>query len=200
MTPTNIVIYASDIAAGSLHGAWTKTGDATAAAGTAAITPDSGVSNTSAPLASPTDYVDVTFNANAGVPYTFWMRVKATANSKFNDSLYVQFSDALASGSPIYQMSTTSGLVVNLATDTTGSSLSNWGWVNGAYWLSQPATLTFASSGAHTLRIQTREDGVQFDQLLLSPSQYFNASASCPTTCGNAPGPLANDGTIVPKP
>jgi hypothetical protein len=112
----------------------------------------------------------------------------------------VQFSDALANGSAIYQTNTTAGLVVNLATDTTGSSLSNWGWVNGAYWLSQPTTLTFASSGTHTLRIQTREDGVQFDQLVLSPSQYFNTSASCPTTCGGAPGPVANDATIVPKP
>src|SRR5215467_12127428 len=163
MTPTNIVIYASDIAAGSFHGAWTKTGDATAAAGTAAITPDSGVSNTSAPLASPTDYVDVTFNANAGVPYTFWMRVKATANSKWNDSLYVQFSDALSSGSPIYPMNTTSGLLINLATDGTATSLNGWGWANGAYWLSQPATFTFANSGSHTMRIQIREDGVQFD-------------------------------------
>ena len=200
ISPTNIVIYASDIPTANFHGAWTKAGDATAAAGTAAITPDSGFSNTSAPLAAPTHYVDVTFNANAGISYTFWMRVKAAANSKFNDSLYVQFSDALANGSPIYQTNTASGLVVNLATDTTGSSLSNWGWANGAYWLSQPTTLTFASSGTHTLRIQTREDGVQFDQLVLSPSQYFNVSASCPTTCGGAPGPLANDATIVPKP
>jgi len=173
--------------------------DGTAAANVAAVTPDSGLSNTSAPLASPAQYVDVTFNANAGVSYTLWMRVKAAANSKFNDSFYVQFSDALVGGSPVYQVNTTNGLVVNLATDTTGASLSNWGWVNGAYWLSQSATVTFASSGAHTLRIQTREDGVQFDQIVLSPSQFFNSAASCPTSCAGAPGPLNNDATIVPK-
>ena len=28
-------------------------------------------------LASPTDYVDVSFNAQAGTPYTFWIRLKA---------------------------------------------------------------------------------------------------------------------------
>jgi hypothetical protein len=127
------------------------------------------------------------------------MRLKATANSKFNDSLYVQFSDALASGSPIYQLNTANGLVVNLATDTGGSSLNNWGWVNGAYWLTQPATLTFASSGTHTMRLQVREDGFAVDQIVLSPTQYFNASASCPTTCTGAPGPVTNDTTIVPK-
>ena len=198
-SPTNIVIYASDIPAGNFHGGWTTVGDATAAAGVAAVTPDNGISNTSAPLASPAQYVDVTFSANAGVAYTLWFRVKAAANSKLNDSFYAQFNDALSGGSPIYQLNTTNGLVVNLATDTTASSLSNWGWVNGAYWLNQTATVTFASSGAHTLRIQTREDGVQFDQIVLSPSQYFNSGASCPTSCAGAPGPVNNDSTIVPK-
>jgi regulation of enolase protein 1 (concanavalin A-like superfamily) len=200
VSPTNIVIYAADIPPGNFHGGWTPAGDATAAASVAALTPDGGLANTSAPLASPAQYVDVTFGANAGVAYTLWIRVKAAGNSKLNDSFYVQFSDALAGTSPVYQLNSTNGLVVNLATDTTGSSLSNWGWVNGAYWLSQPATLNFASSGTHTLRIQTREDGVQFDQIVLSPSQYFNGSASCPTSCGGAPGPVANDSTIVPKP
>jgi regulation of enolase protein 1 (concanavalin A-like superfamily) len=199
-SPTNIVIYAADIPAGNFQGQWTTGGDATAAAATAAVTPDSGFANTSAPLASPTHYVDVTFSANAGVAYTFWMRVKAAGNSKLNDSLFVQFSDALVGTTAMYQMNTTNGLVVNLATDTNASSLSNWGWVNGAYWLSQPATLTFASSGTHTIRIQTREDGVQFDQIVLSPSQYFNNGASCPITCTGAPGPVNNDSTIVPKP
>jgi len=200
VSPTNIVIYASEIPAGNFHGGWTQAGDATAAAGVAAVTPDGGLANTSAPLASPTQYVDVTFSANAGVTYTLWIRVKAGANSKFNDSFYVQFSDALVSGAPMYQLNTTNGLAVNLATDTTASSLNNWGWVNGAYWLSQSATMAFASSGPHTLRIQTREDGVQFDQIVLSPSQYFNSSASCPAACAGAPGPVANDSTIVPKP
>ncbi len=199
VSPTNIVIYASDIPGSGFHGAWSATTDATAAAGVKAATPDLGVSNTSGPLASPTDYVDVSFSANAGVAYTLWVRVKATANSKLNDSFFVQFSDAMVGGSPIYQMNTTNGLVVNLATDSTGSSLNNWGWANGAYWLTQPATVSFGSSGTHTIRIQTREDGVQFDQIVLSPSQYFNSAASCPTTCAGAPGPVSNDSTIVPK-
>ena len=148
------------------------------------------MANTSGPLASPTDYFDTTFSANAGVPYTIWLRLKATANSKFNDAVFVQFSDALASSSPIYQMNTTSALTVNLATDSGASSLNNWGWINGAYWLSQPTTLTFASSGTHTIRIQVREDGVQLDQIVLSPSTYLSA----------APGGVTNDSTIVPKP
>jgi hypothetical protein len=66
-------------------------------------------------------------------------------------------------------------LLVSLATDGTGVSLQVWERVNGAYWLSQPMTLTCARSGSHTLRIQVREDGVQFE-------------------------PANNDATIVPKP
>jgi hypothetical protein len=187
-TPTNIVIYASDVAA-NRHGSWTTASDGTAAAGTKLITPDNGAPTVNA-SANPTDYVDVTFNANAGTQYTIWMRLQATGNSKFNDSLWVQFSDAQAGGSAIYGLSTTSGLLVNLATDSTGASLQGWGWTNGAYWLSQPTTLTFAGSGSHTLRIQVREDGVQFDQIVLSPTTYLNTP----------PGPASNDATIVPKP
>jgi len=72
---------------------------------------------------------------------------------------------------------TTSGLLVNLA-------------IGGAHWLSQPTTLTFASSGSHTLRLQVREDGVRLDQIVVGP-----------TTCVNTPpGPASNDATRVPKP
>jgi len=98
--------------------------------------------------------------------------------------------DARVNGSSVYPLNTTNALLVNLTTDGTGSSLSGWGWINSAYWLSQPTTVTFAASGTHTLRVQVREDGVQFDQIVLSPTTYLNAP----------PGPTANDSTIVPKP
>jgi hypothetical protein len=51
-------------------------------------------------------------------------------------------------------------------------------------------TVRFATTGTHTLRVQVREDGVQFDQIVLSSAQYLNA----------APGGPTNDATIVPKP
>jgi regulation of enolase protein 1 (concanavalin A-like superfamily) len=189
-TATNVVVYASDIAAAAIHGTWSKVADATSPSSTKLATPDNGVANASNPLAAPADYVDVTFTANASTPYTIWLRLKATANSKYNDAVWVQFSDALVNGGPAYQIGSTSGLLVNLATDSTGSSLNNWGWQNTAYWLSQATTVTFPTTGSHTLRIQIREDGVQFDQIVLSPSQYLSA----------APGPATNDSTIVPQP
>ncbi len=158
------------------------------------------MANTGGPLAAPADYVDVTFTATANLPYTLWLRLRALNDSKFNDAVFVQFSDAQQlDHSPIYAIGSTSGLTVNLATDTTGVSDQGWGWVNGAYWLSQPATFMFPTSGTHTVRIQVREDGVQWDQIVLSPQTYLNPSASCPTTCAGAPGPFSNDTTIVPK-
>jgi hypothetical protein len=183
-----VVIYASDI--GSIHGSWSRVGDASAAAGVKLATTDVGWSTTTVPLASPANYVDASFSAAAGTPYTIWLRLQALNNDKYNDSVWVQFSDALVGGGNAYGINTTSALLVNLATDGTGGSLNRWGWTNGAYWLSQATTVTFASSGTHTIRIQVREDGVQFDQIVLSPSTYLRS----------APGPATADSTIVPKP
>jgi len=116
--------------------------------------------------------------------------VKALNNSKFNDSVWVQFSDALAGGVPIYPIGSTSALLVNLATDSLATSLDSWGWVHGAYWLTQAATVSFPTTGPHTMRIQVREDGVRLDQIVLSGVTYAAA----------APGGMTNDATIVPKP
>jgi Gylcosyl hydrolase family 115 C-terminal domain len=104
--------------------------------------------------------------------------------------VFVQFSDATAGGASAYPMNSTSGLVVNLATDSSAGSLNGWGWQNGAYWLGQTTTVSFPTTGTHTLRVQVREDGVELDQIVLSPGQFLTA----------APGPVSNDSTIVPKP
>ena len=189
-TPTNVVIYASDIATSALHGSWSQASSATSPNSIKLSTPDLGVSNTANALASPTDYFDVTFNAVASTSYTLWLRLQATANSKWNDSIWVQFSDAQAGGSAVYPIGSTSGLVVNLATDVNATNLNAWGWQNTAYWLNQATTVTFPTTGTHTLRIQVREDGVQLDQIILSPTTYLNS----------APGPTGGDSTIVPKP
>jgi phosphatidylserine/phosphatidylglycerophosphate/cardiolipin synthase-like enzyme len=188
--PPDVVIYASDISPAAVHGSWSLAMDGTSPDELSMISADRGVANLNAPLASPEHYVDIQFEARAGTPYTIWLRLKALDNLKANDAVWVQFSDALVNGSPIYRINTTSGLLVNLASDAGATSLNAWGWQNGAYWLNQPTTVTFASAGTHTLRVQIREDGVQFDQIVLSPGTYLNGS----------PGPLSNDATFVAKP
>ena len=91
--------------------------DPTSPNGVKLITPDTGFAVDRRAGGVAAHYVDVTFNANAGTPYRLWLRMQALNNSKFNDSLWVQFSDAMSGGSSIYPMNTTSGLDVNLATD-----------------------------------------------------------------------------------
>src|SRR6185436_6222103 len=184
--PPEVVLYATDF---TRHGVWTAQSDSTAAGGQKMSTPDNGVANTAAPLANPADYVEATFTAPAATPYTVWLRLRALNDNKYNDAVWVQFSDARAAGSAAYQINSTSGLLVNLAADSAGASLNGWGWQNGAYWLSQATTVTFATSGTHVVRIQVREDGAQIDQVVLSPSRYLSS----------APGPVTNDNTIVPR-
>ena len=187
-SPGNIVLHSAD--AWNLHGNWARVADATAAGGQAITSADRGWSNTTGPWAAPADYFDFTFQAEAATTYHLWLRMRAGANSKSNDSVFVQFSDAVAlSGAGVFSIGTANGISINLATDASSSGLNGWGWRDGAYWMSQPTTVRFAAGGSHTLRIQTREDGVSIDQVVLSPAAYLTT----------APGAVSGDTTIVAR-
>src|SRR2546428_4905725 len=69
--PPDIVLYASDVT--STQGNWTSTSGA-AAGGQYEASADLGWSTTGSPLASPTDYFEMTFNASANTPYHVWLR------------------------------------------------------------------------------------------------------------------------------
>src|SRR3954463_7329955 len=185
---TDVVLYSSD--AVKTAGNWARVAEKTAASGQELSSADKGWSSTDAALASPVDYLEFTFNAPASTPHRVWVRMRAAANNKYNDSIFVQFSDAVdGAGAPIYRMGTTNALTLNLAQSSSGK-MNEWGWVDGAYWLSQVSTVSFASGGTHTVRIQTREDGAQIDQIVLSPATYLSA----------APGQVSGDSTIIAKP
>jgi hypothetical protein len=183
----DIVMYASD--ATNLHGNWSSGSDASTAGGQLLNSADNGWESPNTPLASPTHYFEFTFSAPANTPYRVWLRLRAAGQSKFNDSVFAQFSDAVnAQGAALHRIGTTNALFVNLQS-CNGCALSGWGWMDGAYWLTQQVTVRFASAGTHTLRIQTREDGVQLDEVVLSPSAYLSSS----------PGVVINDNTNVLK-
>lgn len=185
----DVVLYATDVT--SMAGNWARVADSTAAGGQMMASANRNWSNTAGPLATPANFFDAPFSAPAATAFHVWVRLRASGNSKNNDSVYVQFSDAVDSnGAALYRIGTTSGLVVNLAGDSSGRNISGWGWRDGAYFVVQQSTIRFASSAGHTVRVQTREDGVQVDQIVLSPATYLT----------QAPGPASNDTTIVPKP
>jgi hypothetical protein len=186
--PAEIVLGAAH--ATDLHGDWDRAADATAANGQLISSVDRGWSSPNSPLAAPAHYVDFTFTAVANTPYRVWLRLRAPAGSKYNDSVFVQFSEATdVNGVARYRIGGTDGLFVNLQ-PCGNCAMAGWGWVGGAYWLSQVTTLKFPTTGSYVVRVQTREDGVQLDQIVLSPERYLTV----------APGPITGDTTFAAGP
>lgn len=167
-------------------GTWAVVADSTAAGGYAMSNPNFGAPTTTAPLAQPANYFQVTFPAFSGTAYHLWIRGKAADDSTSNDSVYVQFSDSVtSSGSAIHRIGTTSGMAVILQS-CNGSKMHEWGWTDNG-WCSLGANVFFQNTGTHTIRIQVRQDGLAIDQIVLSPQNYLSTP----------PGKAANDTTIL---
>jgi len=152
--------------------------------------PDAGAPKLTLPLANPSDYFEMTFYAVAGRAYRLWMRGKAQNDSPYNDSVFVQFSGSVdGAGAPVFRIGTTDATTLNLE-DCAGCGLQGWGWQDNGWGVGVMGPLVyFSSTGTQTLRVQVREDGLQIDQISLSPQAYLNAS----------PGTLKNDVTILPE-
>jgi hypothetical protein len=180
-----VVLHTPDVAA--ISGNWARVDSSSGASNQKMVSGDQGWQAIDAPRDSPGSYFEASFEAQAWTRYRVWLRMRAS--SKWNDSVWVQFSDALGSGGEaIYRIGTGSGLLMNLE-ECSGCGVSGWGWTGGAWWLSQENTVQFASSGTRTIRIQTREDGMDIDQIVLSPSSYLYSP----------PGASRDDGTILPR-
>ena len=185
---SDVVLYAGE--AQVRAGAWAVVSDASAAGGLRIHQPDAGAAKVAAPSVNPTHYFEMTFTAEAGRAYRLWIRGKAQSDFWGNDSIWVQFSDSVTSGgSPVYRVGTTSGTEINLE-DCSGCGLSAWGWQDNGWGVGVLGPqVYFQSTGAHTIRVQGREDGISIDQIVLSPGTYLN----------NPPGALKNDNTILPR-
>lgn len=180
------VLYASQ--APVRRGAWTVVADATAAGGARLQHPDRGAAKRLAPSANPTDYFELTVPVRANTAYRLWLRGRAQANSYLNDSVYVQFSSAVTStGAPVYGIGSTGATTVVIE-NCHGCGLARWGWQDNGY---GPGVLgpviRFATTGPQTIRIQTREDGIAIDQIVLSSQTYLT----------RAPGAARSDTTVL---
>jgi hypothetical protein len=174
----------------NIVGTWTFIGNPAAANGRAAYDPEEGAPKVTAPLAQPGSYVELPFIADSTQTYKLWIRLKADRNLWSNDSVWVQFSGATdRSGAPKYRIGTTSALAVSLE-ECVNCGVSGWGWEDDGWGAMNRdgVLLRFAESGRQTIRIQTREDGVSFDQIVLSAGKYLTAR----------PGLPKNDATILP--
>lgn len=175
---------------GDVSGSWRSIADNTAAGGYRAWHPDAGAAKLNTPLVSPTSYVDVWFPVDPTQTYKLWVRLKAQNDSWANDSIFVQFEGgALSGGKTRYAMGTTDALAINLE-ECSGCGVSGWGWRDerwGSTLKSAPVLLRFPDGGWHRLRVQSREDGVSIDQIVLSSERYLTAP----------PGPAKRDTTIL---
>jgi hypothetical protein len=172
------------------YGSWRGQGDPSAAGGYSLRDTQADQPKVNAPLADPTSYVDVWVLADPTQTYKLWVRLKATNNYWANDSLWLQFDGAVDQNGQAYAPGSTSGLAINLE-ECSNCGVSEWGWRDDAW--GQPGamsalTLRFTQGGYHRVRIQTREDGVMIDQLVLSAEQYRTVR----------PGAVKNDATILP--
>ena len=152
--------------------------------------PDAGAAKLANALANPVTYVELQFNAQAGVAYRLWIRGRAEDDSPYNDSVFVQFNDSVDDqGGAKSRIGTSSAEVINLE-DCFACGLSGWGWQDNGWGVGELGPLVyFANSGVHTLRIQVREDGLSIDQIVLSPQAFLTS----------APGAVVNDNTILAR-
>jgi hypothetical protein len=185
--PGDIILYGADA---RLTGSqWSIVSDSTAAGGNRLMNPNAGAAKLAAALAAPASYAELTFTPVAGQAYHLWIRGRAQNDSYSNDSVFVQFSNAVTStGTATYRYGTTSAAEYNLE-DCSGCGVSGWGWQDNGYGAGVFGPPIYFDSGSpQTLRIQIREDGLSIDQVMLSPSAFVTT----------APGALKLDTTIYP--
>ena len=167
-----------------VKGGWAVTSDSTAANGKAIRDADAGAAKITTALASPANYFEITFSATAGVPYRIWLHGKADRNYWGNDSVFVQFAGSVTqAGYTNWRIGTTSAAEVNLE-DCNGCGLSGWKWQDNGYGSGKLGPVVFfQATGTQRMRVQTREDGLSIDQIILSPSKYmYSAPTSVVTT------------------
>ena len=194
LSARDVVLYASkaSLFPNETDSKWKRFPDATAAGGWGISNANLGAATVTTPLANPSDYFEMQFTATAGTAYRLWMRGKAASNNGYNDSLWVQFSNATNASGVLINIGTTKAEWVNLQ-DCSGATLNGWGWQDNGY-ASSPCgflgpLIYFAESGVQTIRVQVREDGASVDQIVLSPDTYLNV----------APGATKADTVILPE-
>jgi hypothetical protein len=171
-------------------GNWWDVPDQTAASGSRKFNLNSGAPKVTMAASNPDHYFEVWFVADPTQEYKLWIRGKAEGDNWANDSAWVQFDHSLTGTAPAYRIGTTSALPFNLE-ECSSCGISGWGWEDDGWGAvdTHGVTIRFAEGGPQRVRIQTREDGVSIDQIVLSAETYKSVR----------PGTAKNDRTILPE-
>ena len=180
VTLKEIVLYAAADNV-QLMGNWQRVADPTAAGGLRAYNLNFGAPKVTQPSDPPANAITIPFLADQNLTYKLWIRLKAASDSWANDSVWVHFPADVN-----FQY-----LAVSLE-ECVGCGVSGWGWRDNGFGVAHGngALLQFSPSapGPQQIVIQTREDGVSIDQVVLSAEKYLTTP----------PGPAKNDQTILP--
>ena len=167
--------------------AWRVVSDSTAAGGRAIHNPNAGGAKITTALANPASFIELTFQAEADAAYRVWIRGRADNNHWANDSVHLQFSGSLnEQGAAAYRIGTSDSMPINLE-DCSGCGVAGWGWQDNGYGAGVLGPTVRFTGGPQTIRIQTREDGLRIDQIVVSAERYLNTS----------PGALKNDTVVL---
>jgi len=172
--PSEIIVYASDLPAETLSEL--DFIDDTASPGGRLV----GLPNTGDELDPPPENdPHLTFNVQvrSGVPYRCWvhMKVGTPMGRSTANVVWVQFSDSLNQGNQeVFRPDTDSYLTAQ------GPERPGWMWVgcDAAGSGASESLVYFRTSNDVTVRIQAGAEGVGFDQFILSPAKFLNASPS----------------------
>jgi endonuclease/exonuclease/phosphatase family metal-dependent hydrolase len=180
-------------------GKWVVQSNSGALSGKVIRHPDAGAPKINSASSSPADYFEMQFQAVAGTPYRIWLRGRADNDHWANDSVFVQFSGSVtSSGSATWRIGTTSATEINLE-PCNGCGLTGWMWQDngwGGVGVLGPE-VRFATTGTHTIRVQTREDGLAVDRIVLSPSTFLTSSPDGGTS---SPPPSSSEPEPTPPP
>jgi hypothetical protein len=187
---TEIVLHAER--ATTIGGEWQRVVDPSAAGGFKLRHRDGDAARPAAARANPINYFELRFRANPQRLYTLSIRSRADGNSWRNDSVFVQFSGARDFfGDPRWRIGTSDALVYSLER-CVGCGMSGWGWnFDGIPNQTNIGELiAFANDQWQTIRIQTREDGLSIDQIVLSSWTYQG---------DRSPGSDRQDRIVLPR-
>jgi endonuclease/exonuclease/phosphatase family metal-dependent hydrolase len=196
---TDVVLRAAS--ATTRVGKWSAAPASGASGSTVMRHANAGAAKLVTPLASPPSYFELTFDAQAGRDYRLWIRGRADSDYWGNDSVFVQFDHSVtSSGSAVYRIGTTSATTVNLE-DCSGCGLSGWMWQDNGWGRGiLGPKIRFSTSGTQRLRVQTREDGLSIDQIVLSPSTYLSSAPTSIVGAASSPSAASATSDIVLQP
>lgn len=173
---SDVVVYASELPRSALS-EFNFWDDPASPGGKSIGTPNKGDILDPPPENDP--HVTFRVKVQQGVAYRCWIHMKVgTPKGKAKaNKIFVQFSDAVDKASkPVLAPGTGSYLTAH------GPEREGWTWV-GCDAVGAAATdplIRFGKSGEVTVRLQGGEEGVAFDQLILSPAKYLDKPPSEP--------------------